>query len=62
MTRAARALALVLSVFVGSSCAYYNGLYNAKRMVKQAERDERAGRTSAAADAWRLAAIHAEST
>jgi tetratricopeptide (TPR) repeat protein len=51
-------LALCLLV---SGCAYYNGMYNAKRFAKQAERSERLGRTSEAAERWRVAAIHAES-
>ncbi len=44
-----------------SGCAYYNGVYNAKHFAKQAEASERAGRTSEAADRWRVAAMHAES-
>jgi hypothetical protein len=50
---------IVLALLNG--CAYYNGVYNAKHFAKQAERSERAGRTSEAADRWRIAAIHAES-
>jgi tetratricopeptide (TPR) repeat protein len=49
------------SLLLPSSCAYYNGMYNANRYVKQAERSERLGRPGEASDRWRLAAIHAES-
>jgi len=52
---------LCVCAAVLQSCAYYNGMYNANRYSKQAERSERAGRTGEAADRWRLAAIHAES-
>jgi outer membrane protein assembly factor BamD (BamD/ComL family) len=41
-------------------CAYYNGLYNAKRWARQAERSELAGRTGEARERWQRAAIHAE--
>jgi len=44
-----------------SSCAYYNGMYNANRYARQAERSERSGRTGEAADRWLQAAMHAES-
>ena len=44
-----------------SGCAYYNGMYNANRYAKQAERSERLGRSGEAADRWRLAELHAES-
>ncbi len=44
-----------------SGCAYYNGMYNANRWSKRAERSERAGRTAEARDRWTRAATHAES-
>lgn len=44
-----------------TGCAYYNGMYNAKRWSRAAERSERAGRTSEARERWQRAAIHAES-
>jgi tetratricopeptide (TPR) repeat protein len=44
-----------------SGCAYYNGMYNAKRWSRAAERSERAGRTGEARDRWQRASIHAES-
>ena len=50
-----------LSLLLVISCAYYNGVYNAKHYAKQAESSERNGRASEAADRWRIAAIHAES-
>jgi hypothetical protein len=43
------------------ACAYYNGMYNARRFAKQAERSERLGRMSEARERWRRAAMHAES-
>src|SRR5438105_1022790 len=46
---------------LSSSCAYYNGMYNARHFARQAETSERLGRASEAAERWRLAEIHAES-
>ncbi len=42
------------------ACAYYNGLYNAERLVKSAERAERDGRTGEASNYWGEAAVKAE--
>jgi predicted negative regulator of RcsB-dependent stress response len=42
-------------------CAYYNGMYNARRWAAQAERAERAGREADARDRWRRAVLHADS-
>jgi len=53
-----RVLALVL---LTSGCAYYNGLYNANRLVNEAERAERDGRTGEARSLWSQAAVKAES-
>jgi tetratricopeptide (TPR) repeat protein len=54
-----RAPALLL---VGAmACAYYNGLYNANRLVGEAEKAEREGRTGEARSLWSQAAVKAES-
>jgi len=44
-----------------SGCAYYNGMYNAKRWAAQAEAAQRAGRESDARDRWQRAILHADS-
>jgi hypothetical protein len=54
-----RLLALPL-VLTASACAYYNGLYNARGLVKRAESASRDGRDSAAVAAWREAAAKAD--
>ena len=54
-----RTLAL-LSLTVTSACAYYNGLYNARGLVRRAESAAREGRDSAAIVAWRDAAAKAD--
>jgi len=59
--RRRRAVVGVVFALLTSGCAYYNGMYNARRYAKQAESSERAGRMSEAAERWRLAEIHAES-
>jgi len=56
----ARGLVLLALVAGSSGCAYYNGMYNAKRFAGQAERSERAGRTAEAADRWRQVLLHAD--
>jgi tetratricopeptide (TPR) repeat protein len=43
-----------------TGCAYWNGMYNTKRFAGRAERSERAGRTSEAADRWRQVLVHAD--
>ena len=43
-----------------TGCAYYNGMYNTRRYAGRAERSERAGRTSEAADRWRQVVVHAD--
>ena len=48
-----------LALAVGA-CAYYNGLYNANRLAKDARRAEREGRTSEARSLWSRAAVKAE--
>ena len=52
-------LALLLLLSAGG-CAYYNGLYNARGLVKRAESASREGRDSAAVAAWREAAAKAD--
>jgi hypothetical protein len=54
-----RTLVLLL-VLTASSCAYYNGLYNARGLVRRAESASREGKDSAAAAAWRDAAAKAD--
>src|SRR5919107_4228546 len=54
-----RALGL-LCVLGASACAYYNGLYNARGLVRRAESASRDGRDSAAVAAWREAAAKAD--
>jgi outer membrane protein assembly factor BamD (BamD/ComL family) len=52
------------AVLVGAmitGCAYYNGLYNANRLLKAAEKAEREGRESEARSLWSQAAVKAES-
>ncbi len=53
-----RGLLLVLLV---AGCAYYNGMYNAKRLAGQARKAERDGRTFEATNLWGQVAIKAES-
>lgn len=48
-------------VLLASGCAYYNGLYNANRLAREAERAERQGRTGEARSLWSQAAVKAES-
>ncbi len=43
-------------------CAYYNGVYNAKRLASDARRAEREGRTLEANGLWGRVALQAEST
>ena len=52
-------LALLVLLSAGG-CAYYNGLYNARGLVKRAESASREGRDSAAVTAWREAAAKAD--
>jgi hypothetical protein len=55
-----RALTLGL-VLLATGCAYYNGLYNANRLAREATRAEREGRTGEARSLWSQAAVKAES-
>jgi hypothetical protein len=54
-----RGLALILLVITGA-CAYYNGLYNARGLVRRAESASGEGRDSAAVAAWREASAKAD--
>jgi tetratricopeptide (TPR) repeat protein len=61
----ARLPGLVLAIAVvlcgPPGCVYYNGMYNANREAREAERLERQGRSAEARDRWRRAVIYAES-
>ncbi len=53
---------LLLSVAAGAtSCAYFNGLYNANRLMGDAVKAEREGRSGEARSLWSQAAVKAES-
>jgi len=52
--------ALLLATLLLGGCVYYNGLYNAERLVKRAEKAEREGRTGEAGNYWGEAAVKAE--
>ena len=54
-----RALPLALVVVAG--CAYYNGMYNANRLAKRAEKAEQAGRAFEAQGFWAQAEVRADS-
>ena len=60
MRRGAWVLPALAAAFA-SGCVYYNGMYNANRAAKEAQRLERQGRPGEARDRWQRAAIHAES-
>lgn len=52
---------VVLGVATTGGCAYFNGLYNANQLVKEAARAEREGRIGEARSLWSRAAVKAES-
>jgi predicted negative regulator of RcsB-dependent stress response len=55
---------LLLGVFTAGAfvgCAYFNGLYNANQLVKEAHKAEREGRIGEAYSLWSQAAVKAES-
>lgn len=58
MKRVAWWLPLLL---LGAGCAYYNGMYNAKRLAGRARKAEREGRTFDASSLWGQVAVKAES-
>jgi tetratricopeptide (TPR) repeat protein len=55
------ALGLVIIGAMVGGCAYYNGLYNANRLAKEAEHAEREGREGDARSLWAQVAVKAES-
>ena len=52
---------LILGAASLSGCAYFNGLYNANQLAKEAVRAEREGRVGEARSLWSRAAVKAES-
>jgi len=52
---------LLLGAATVSGCAYFNGLYNANQLIKDARRAEREGRIGEARSLWSRAAVKAES-
>lgn len=50
-----------LALLVVAGCAYYNGMYNANRFAKRAQKAERAGRTFEAQGFWAQAEVRADS-
>lgn len=54
-----RALAWSLAALL-AGCAYYNGMYNANRLARAAEKAEREGRTFDAASLWGQAGVKAD--
>jgi tetratricopeptide (TPR) repeat protein len=46
---------------LAAGCAYYNGMYNAKKWARQAQRSEERGRIAEARERWQRSALHAES-
>ncbi len=61
MTRRTRLLRLVPLIGAVVGCAYYNGLYNANQLAKEARRAEDLGRRGEARSLWLQAAVKAES-
>ena len=53
-------LAILAAASLLASCAYYNGLYNAKDIAHRAEKMERQGRTLDAQGLWDQVAVRAE--
>lgn len=51
---------VVLALLVSTSCAYYNGLYNANALAHRAEKAERDGRRFEARSLWGEVAVKAE--
>lgn len=56
-----RHVAALTLVIAGAGCAYYNGMYNANRLVREAEKAEREGRAFQSDGLWAQAAVRAES-
>jgi tetratricopeptide (TPR) repeat protein len=57
----ARTASSLLLILAGLSCAYYNGLYNANQLAKEARKAEREGRRGEARSLWAQASVKAES-
>lgn len=53
--------AALLALLLLPGCVYYNGVYNAKRLSRSAERAEREGRTIDARDLWAQVVVKADS-
>jgi hypothetical protein len=53
--------ALLLAIGCLSGCVYYNGMYNANRLARSAQKAERDGRTFEANNLWGQVATRAES-
>ena len=51
----------VAFLFLAAGCSYYNGMYNANRLARAAEKADREGRTLAAQTLWGQVAVKAES-
>jgi hypothetical protein len=56
-----RLVLAALLALVAGGCAYYNGMYNAKRLAGQAQKAERQGRNFEASNLWGQVSIKAES-
>jgi tetratricopeptide (TPR) repeat protein len=53
--------ALLLAAVLLSGCVYYNGMYNANKFAKRAEKAQRQGRTFEAQGYWAQAEVRADS-
>ncbi|HSM17086.1 MAG TPA: hypothetical protein VK845_08855 [Gemmatimonadales bacterium] len=56
-----RRVAALTLLMAGAGCAYYNGMYNANRLAREAEKAEREGRAFQSDGLWAQAAVRAES-
>ncbi len=61
MKRIRPRLVWTLGVAAVSACAYFNGLYNANRLARDARKAEEQGRSGEARSLWAQAAVKAES-
>ena len=52
---------LIILLLLTGGCAYYNGMYNTRRLAKDARKAEREGRTLEANTLWGQVAVKAES-
>lgn len=53
-------LSLLLSLVLVTGCVYYNGMYNANRLARAAEKAEREGRTFEASSLWGQVGVKAD--